>query len=387
GCTTVSDLTLAAPLVLPERGAVRVQLHVEAPDGQGHRTVALYSRAEDAPEDGPWTAHATGMLSAPENEASPSADPRLQAWPPAGGEPLDLTELYPRLAEQGLGYGPVFQGLTEAFRVGKVVYGRVVLPASVSETAGDYGIHPALLDAALHTLAAVGLASADTPAGEVMLPFAWSDVTLHATGAAELRVCLELSETTATGEATAVLSVADGSGGPVATVGGLQVRRATMAQVRAAAQPTTRDLYRVAWQPVMLPESTPTTNGWAVLGAGDVAGSLGAEARADVPALLAALDAGEQPPERLIVDVTVGPEDVSDLPAAVLGTTASHLETLQALLADSRLASASLVWVTCAAVGTGPMDAATDLVHAPLWGLIRSARSEHADRVLRLVDL
>ncbi|MCP4918269.1 MAG: SDR family NAD(P)-dependent oxidoreductase, partial [Proteobacteria bacterium] len=33
------------------------------------------------------------------------------------------------------------------------------------------------------------------------------------------------------------------------------------------------------------------------------------------------------------------------------------------------------------------MDAATDLVHAPLWGLIRSARSEHPDRVLRLVDL
>ncbi|MCP4922363.1 MAG: acyltransferase domain-containing protein, partial [Proteobacteria bacterium] len=200
GCTTVSDLMLAAPLVLPERGAVRVQLHVEAPDGQGHRTVALYSRAEDAPEDGPWTAHATGMLSSPEDEASPSADPRLQAWPPAGGEPLDLTDLYPRLAEQGLGYGPAFQGLTEAFRVGSAVYGRVVLPASVSETSGEYSIHPALLDAALHTLAAVGLASVDTPAGEVMLPFAWSDVTLHARGAAELRVCLEVSEATATGE-------------------------------------------------------------------------------------------------------------------------------------------------------------------------------------------
>ncbi|MCP4915806.1 MAG: hypothetical protein GY913_02695, partial [Proteobacteria bacterium] len=113
GCTTVSDLTLAAPLVLPERGAVRVQLHVEAPDGQAHRAVALYSRAEDAPEDGPWTAHATGMLSATDEEASPSVDPRLQAWPPAGGEPLDLTDLYPRLAEQGLGYGPAFQGLTE----------------------------------------------------------------------------------------------------------------------------------------------------------------------------------------------------------------------------------------------------------------------------------
>ncbi|MCP4921995.1 MAG: hypothetical protein GY913_34270, partial [Proteobacteria bacterium] len=190
-------------------------------------------------------------------------------WPPAGGEPLDLTDLYPRLAEQGLGYGPTFQGLTEAWRVGNAVYGHVVLPASVSETAGDYGIHPALLDAALHTMLAVSSSETDASASEVMLPFAWSDVTLHATGAAELRVCLEVSEATATGEATAVLSVADGSGGPVATVGGLQVRQATMAQVRAAAQTTTRDLYRVAWQPVMLSDSPMSADGWAVVGAGD----------------------------------------------------------------------------------------------------------------------
>ena len=46
-----------------------------------------------------------------------------------------------------------------------------------------------------------------------------------------------------------------------------------------------------------------------------------------------------------------------------------------------------MVFVTRSAVGTGPDDRVTDLAHAPLWGLVRSARSEHPDRRLRLVDV
>ena len=43
--------------------------------------------------------------------------------------------------------------------------------------------------------------------------------------------------------------------------------------------------------------------------------------------------------------------------------------------------------MTRSAVGTGPDDQVTDLAHAPLLGLLRSARNEHPDRTLRLVDL
>ena len=67
--------------------------------------------------------------------------------------------------------------------------------------------------------------------------------------------------------------------------------------------------------------------------------------------------------------------------------TARALAELQELLAEPRLAAAPVVWVTRSAVGTGPDDRVTDLAHAPLWGLVRSARSEHPDRRLRLVDL
>ena len=71
----------------------------------------------------------------------------------------------------------------------------------------------------------------------------------------------------------------------------------------------------------------------------------------------------------------------------VYQATAGALAELQKLLAEPRLATAPVVFVTRSAIGTGPDDRVTDLAHAPLWGLVRSARSEHPDRMFRLVDL
>ena len=52
GSTTVSQLTLVAPLVLPQEGAVRVQVQVDAPEAgeDGRRGLSIYSRLEDASE-------------------------------------------------------------------------------------------------------------------------------------------------------------------------------------------------------------------------------------------------------------------------------------------------------------------------------------------------
>ena len=52
GATTVSQLMLVAPLVLPHDGAVRVQVQVDAPEAgeDGRRGLSIYSRLEEAPE-------------------------------------------------------------------------------------------------------------------------------------------------------------------------------------------------------------------------------------------------------------------------------------------------------------------------------------------------
>ncbi|MFJ6777540.1 acyltransferase domain-containing protein, partial [Kitasatospora sp. NPDC091257] len=64
GCALVEELTLAAPLLLPDDQAVQLRVRVGAEDGTGRRPVEFHSRPEAAPgsADRPWTRHATGAV-------------------------------------------------------------------------------------------------------------------------------------------------------------------------------------------------------------------------------------------------------------------------------------------------------------------------------------
>ncbi|MBC3841106.1 zinc-binding dehydrogenase [Streptacidiphilus sp. 4-A2] len=77
-----------------------------------------------------------------------------------------------------------------------------------------------------------------------------------------------------------------------------------------------------------------------------------------------------------------GAETVGRARAAV-----HHLLALaQEWLADERFAAARLVVVTRGAVAAAAGESVRDLVHAPLWGLLRSAQTENPDRFV-LADL
>ncbi|MFD0662082.1 polyketide synthase dehydratase domain-containing protein [Thermocatellispora tengchongensis] len=153
----IEELTLQAPLAVPERGGVHLQLVAGAEDEAGRRTVGVHSRPEDAPPGTPWTCHATGVVRAGTGPDDFADD--LTAWPPPGAVPVDVDGRYDELAGQGYDYGPSFQGLRAAWRRGEEVYAEVSLPGE--QDAAAYAVHPALLDAALH---AVGLGSfARTP--------------------------------------------------------------------------------------------------------------------------------------------------------------------------------------------------------------------------------
>jgi NAD(P)-dependent dehydrogenase (short-subunit alcohol dehydrogenase family) len=207
-------------------------------------------------------------------------------------------------------------------------------------------------------------------------------------------VALTPSETASDGRehTSASLQVCDGAGQPVATMGSLTLRRVTAEQVRAAVERA--ELSRVSWQPLPLARAAAATGKVVVLGGtGRLATMLGVRRLADVAALRARLDSGEPVPAHVIIDATTRLDSnaaatpTPELPAALQAATAQALADLQALVSDARLAHAALVWVTSSAIATGADDAVGDLVHAPLWGLLRSARSEHADRTLRLLDV
>ncbi|MFD4576158.1 type I polyketide synthase [Streptomyces sp. NPDC058417] len=381
GCTTVDELTLEAPLVLPAQTAVHLQVTVGEPADDATRTVTVHSRPDDATDDEPWTRHAVGQLTP---ATAPDDTPPPTEWPPPGAVAADLDGLYDRFAAGGFAYGPVFQGLTDAWTHGDTVYARVALPDRAAADAARYGLHPALLDAAVQT---VGLTAA---AGTAVMPFAWTGVRLHRTGADTLHVHLAPA-----GPDTVTLRVTDPDGTPVATVTGLTLRplpAGPLGDSRAAA----RDLHALDW---VTPSSAPrpAARPCAVLG-GDHDPALGAALTAtgtapahhpDLDALARAVADGTTPAPATVLTAVpgLGPDaDPTALPdpAALRTATGDALRLLQDWLADDTFAATRLVFVTRHAVTVHDGDRAPDPVAAAVRGLVRTAQSEHPGRFLLL---
>ena len=331
GAETVEELTLEAPLVLPETGAVAIQVSVSGPEEDGRREVEIHSRLE-AEEDAQWTRHASGALS----EAPAPAPEPLEVWPPEGAEPIEVGYLYDLLAEHGLAYGPAFQGLTAAWREGERVHAEVSLPEELAEGAASFGIHPALLDAALHALAL----SATSGSAELKLPFAWSGVSLYAQGARELRASLSTE-----GEGKLSIALADATGAPVATVASLALRPVDPSQVKAQDQGTA-DLLCIEWSEAPLPER--------------------GEAPERVETLRCAVDS--EPPS----------------PEAARRASEEALGAIQQWLADGSKGDSRLTLITRGAMATS-QEESPDPAAASVWGLVRSAQSEHPGR-FALID-
>ncbi|MFE0603975.1 type I polyketide synthase [Streptomyces sp. NPDC058871] len=392
GCDQVEELTLEAPLVLPAGGAVALQLTVGSPDASGTRPLSVHARAADDGPDAPWTRHASGLLT-PAGEPVPATAPddpaAPEAWPPPGAVPLDTEGLYDRFAGGGFAYGPSFQGLRAAWRLGDEVYAVATLPDGQQPDAAAFGLHPALLDAALHALAFDVL---EGPA-QGWLPFSWNGVRLHASGATELRLRL-----TPTGRDAVAVRATDATGRPVLSARSLVLRPVSPDRFKATRTGHHEELFRPEWQP--LPARAGTAAGtvhgpesWTVLGTGTGtprpgAAPLPGRAVTDLAALTALLDAGTPAP-RLVLAPCPPATTPSAPPGTLRDAVHDGLGTLLALLrgwlAEERLTGSKLVLVTSGAVPvTG--DDVPDPALAALWGMVRSAQTENPDRFV-LLDL
>ncbi|MDI5967113.1 SDR family NAD(P)-dependent oxidoreductase [Streptomyces sp. SL54] len=356
GADLVEELTLHAPLVLPATGAVQVQAAVGGADASGRRTVTVLSRPDG--DGGEWTRHADGLVGGP----APRGGERLSAWPPAGAVPIDLAGAYERLAEEGYGYGPAFQGLTAAWRDGECRYAEVALPEPADAEAGRFAVHPALLDAALHVLVLDAADALDT-AGP-LLPFSWSGVWIAAHGADRLRVRL-------TGSAAGGVEVSlhDAAGAVIGGVGELTLRPAPAAGTTAGAG---AELHQVDWVAAPAAAGAPADR-WAVVGTGAFTDEVfGALRAAGLDAVARdGLDALPDPVPPVVV--VPGPHPVpggGDPLPAVRSRLREVLRLVRGWVADDRFGGSRLVFLA------DPRS----LDGAPVWGLVRSAATEHPGR-------
>jgi acyl transferase domain-containing protein/thioesterase domain-containing protein/acyl carrier protein len=361
GCDRIDELTLEAPLLLPEQGGAAVQVAVGAPDASGRRPVNVYAQPDPAGPEQPWQRLATGVLGAAGAAASATAD-GLADWPPPGAEPLPTEGGYERFAAWGLEYGWPFTAVRSMWRRDAELFAEVELDdADVS----GYGLHPALFDAALQAL---GMDPAATEAPGV--PFTWSGVALHATGATALRVRLT------PGDNGFRVELADHTGGPVATVDSLALRPMPADHVSSAAGQGS--LLRLEWVPVPAAAAPAAPAPWAFAGAGPLPLGLPLIQYADLGELARAVRDGTAPPPVVLLPGTGFGDQVA---AAVHAGTRQVLRDIQTWLGDGAFDGSQLVVLTRGAVGD-----VQDLVGAAVWGLVRTAQSEHPGRIV-LVDL
>jgi polyketide synthase 12 len=345
-CGVVEELNLAAPLVLPSDGSAAIQVVVGGPEESGVRPVSVFSRTGAGSG---WSLHAEGMLRAGSTE--PGAD--LSVWPPVGAVPVDIGDGYQRLADRGYGYGPAFRGLTSMWRRGEEVFAEVTLPADAGVSVAGFGVHPVMLDAALH---AVILASdgGELPEGSMLVPFSWQQVSLHAAGAAAVRARIA-----PVGDSAVSIELADDLGLPVLSVASMVARAVTDQQLLAAVSNSGPDrLFELVWSAVPSSSVQPVSvSSWGA-------------AELDIPEGLRSAVVFESVP---VAD---------DVLAGVYRATRAMLPVLQSWL--TREGAGTLVVATRGAM-TLPGEKITDLAGAAVWGLVRSAQTEHPGRIV-LVD-
>ncbi|WSY62325.1 SDR family NAD(P)-dependent oxidoreductase [Nocardia sp. NBC_00881] len=354
GNPRLAELVVTAPLVVPSVGAVELRVMTAGPDDAGSRVVSVYSRPQRSgePDQAEWVRHATGTIVA----QSPSqVGPSLTtSWPPVGASPVEVGDVYAELAERGYGYGPLFQGLTALWRRGDEVFAEVALPEQAQSSTDRFGIHPALLDAALHAIAFGGLAEPAAP-GEILVPYSWENIDLHTVGTASVRVQLRAAAPEAENQRI-TLTLTDSHGAPVAEVGAVTLRPIPLRALGAPSHPNS-DLHQLRWVPLPAPEPSDlvTDQDWASTDAGET------------------VIVDHRPVAVLRVDDARAGGDV---PGAVHRRLVEIAARVRELLTEyERIA---VVTRRAVAVEAGEP---VDLVGAAVWGLLRSGQNENPGRI------
>jgi polyketide synthase PksN len=193
--------------------------------------------------------------------ARPSLDiAKLQAEMTQGVLPAEA--VYATCARMGLAYGPAFRSLTAIHRGNGQVLARLRLPEVVADKAGDYFIHPSLMDGALQ--AAVGLIESGSEPLQARLPFALETLRLLSPCTPEMFAWVRYASGSGPSDKLVKLDadLCDAEGAVCVQVRGLSSRAlSTEIRTPAAERDRTGSLFAVpAWKPSSIESFTPETD-------------------------------------------------------------------------------------------------------------------------------
>jgi len=369
----VTGLVLQAPLVVSESGSRIVQVVLKEAGAQA----GIYSLASDAAPGTAWTLHATADVGiAP---AAPPATVDLAGIRGRCTEAIDAAAAYARFTSLGLNYGPTFQGLRGLRRGPREALAEVALAHGLE--ADGYGVHPALLDAALQAV----IAAMEVDLAGAPLPFEFGSFVVYRAPGSSALVHIRLDAATADG-VVADLVMTDSSGAVVAEVARLRLRRADLASLRGADTAIVPDaFYRIEWPAVEArAKGKPSAARIAVAAVGDrvAAATLVDELRASGTSAelveVARLNEAHAAEQVICLWDATGDADTA------LRIATEGLAVVKALA--RRAAAPRLWWVTRSAVAVAPGEDVAPAA-AAAWGLGRTVMLEQPQLSCTLLDV
>ena len=163
--------------------------------------------------------------------------------------PLEIADYYQTLSDRGLNYGVSFRGIKQIWQGEGEALGYIQLP-DIIETADNYQLHPALLDACLQLIGTV----TDSQSG-VYLPVGIESLVLAKPGSNSLWSHVTLKPTTNDLQIQADLSLYDNNGAAVAKITNLSLQYLSLESLRKLVDlPSAKPdniadwLYEIEWE-------------------------------------------------------------------------------------------------------------------------------------------
>ena len=238
---TIEEFEIRKPLILLESAA---SIHIEVSYEPNDRTFAIQSRFDQGTS---WSLHVVGSMRAERIESGFAASSFDTEILPLISKlkPVDIDAFYGYMSDLGLGYGETFRSVRELSAADGESSGRVALSESIAPRAGEYPLHPVLLDGALHVFSA-GRSTVEARGSQLKLPVRFGRILFLRSPGASARVratVVQCTDEFVEGR----IGLYDESGKPCVLVDGF--RAISVAGVRRGKLGEVRDvLYHVDWQ-------------------------------------------------------------------------------------------------------------------------------------------
>src|SRR6516162_7119166 len=235
----VEDLEIRKPLILPDPVS---GLEMELSYDPHERIFSIQSKLD---QGATWSLHVLGSMRSERVDASFGSS----VWGNGDAAELksrDVQEFYQHMSSMGLRYGQEFQPIRKLSADNGQSAGRVSLGDSVFRRAGEYCVHPVLLDGALQIFSA-GAATLENHKTQLKLPVRFAKILfLRSPGISSLvrANVQQCSDEYVEGR----LELYDEAGKPCTLVDGFRAIRVSSGRRHAGAGEDRNILYHLAWE-------------------------------------------------------------------------------------------------------------------------------------------